>query len=64
MADPTPSEIAAGMLRRYSTPKVALEMAQLHSHDSSHPRHWRAVANAIMHQANIGPDGRVLTRSR
>jgi len=61
----TADEIAAGMLKRYSSPKVALEMAQLHAHDSSRPAHWRAVAAEIMRQAQIDVDGRPRhTRSR
>jgi hypothetical protein len=53
----TPAEIAAGMLKRYSTPKVALEMAQLHAHDSARREHWDAVAREIMRQADLHVDG-------
>jgi hypothetical protein len=61
----TVAEIADGMLQRYSSPQVALEMAQLHAHDSARPDHWRAVATEIMRQARIGVDGhRLDTRTR
>ncbi|MGA7119682.1 MAG: hypothetical protein WBY94_06265, partial [Polyangiaceae bacterium] len=56
-----PAEIAAGMLRRYSSPKIALEMAQIHSHDgpegSPRCKRWQAVAKEICKQAGLGPDG-------
>lgn len=64
-----PSEIAAGMLSRYSSPRVALEMAYAHSHDgregSPTYKHWQSVAKEIQRQAGIGPDGsRRVSRSR
>jgi len=60
----TPSEIAEGMLSRYSSPRKALEMAQLHEHDSVQPSHWRAVAREIMRQANIDVHGQPRSRTR
>ena len=63
----TVPEIAEGMLRRYSSPKIALEMAHIHSQDyvpgsrtpdSSRYAHWQAVAHEIMRQAHVDMDGR------
>jgi hypothetical protein len=41
------NEVAKNMLQRYSTPKVAYEMALLHAEDSVTPDIWRAVAKRI-----------------
>ena len=49
--------VAERMLDRYSTPKVALEIAQFHAHDSSVPLWWKAVVEEIQRIAGIGPDG-------
>ena len=50
--------IARSMLNRYSTPKVALEMAWLHSQDhmphSEHAKHWQAVAGRIQYLIKSG----------
>lgn len=44
-------EIARGMLQRYRTPQIALEMAMEHRHDykvgTAQYQHWGAVAAAI-----------------
>jgi hypothetical protein len=57
----SPEDAAAAMLQRYSSPRKALEMAQIHSQDytegTPEHRYWREVADAIRRQARLDPSG-------
>lgn len=59
----SPATVAESMLKRYSSPKIALEMAQLHSQDyigegwEKSLDWWRSVAKEIRRIAKLKSDG-------
>ena len=55
----SPQDAAAGMLKRYSSPKKALEMAHFHmcdyNPDDARRRYWRTVKEEIKKQSGVRP---------